>query len=151
MVQVTGEISFAHQVLVASCENEKSRLKTALLAVFIECQRTESSFLANEIKKLSKSLWTECVCSPQMPMLKPYLPLWWYGHLGGKNEVMRMEPMMGFGTLVSKNQRARPTERKCPMRMRPEGGSLRAREGTLPGTWICQHPDLGLPSFQDWK
>ena len=50
VVQVTGEISFAHQVLVASCENVKNGLKAALLAMLIECQGRESSFLANEIK-----------------------------------------------------------------------------------------------------
>lgn len=59
MVQVTGEISFAHQVLVASCEHVKNRLETALLTVFMECQGMESSFPANEIKKFSELLWTE--------------------------------------------------------------------------------------------
>lgn len=71
MVQVTGEISFAHQVLVASCENVKNGLKAALLAMLIECQGRESSFLANEIKKLPMCLWTECFLSPQIPVWKP--------------------------------------------------------------------------------
>lgn len=46
-------------------------------------QSPEKSFDSGSILESPGKLWqTECLCSPQIPMLKLYLPMLWYLELG---------------------------------------------------------------------
>ena len=103
-------------------------------------------------RKLMRGLFTECLCLPKMPMMKPYTPMWWYKEADPLGSNIRLDgatrvelSWKGWVSLSESWKILLSLPTLHHVRIHWEVGSATGRR-VLTRTWPCWHPDLRPPT-----